>query len=68
MNPWMTLDLARLRQQELLDEAAADWLAYQARANRPKRQTSYLAVVYRRFIRCCSPVGLFIGRTAWGSR
>jgi hypothetical protein len=58
MNHLMVMELARLRQQELLDEAARDQLAKQLSANRGMDNPRYLGTAIERFARRFLPVRL----------
>lgn len=64
LSHWILMDLARLRHEELLAEAARDRVANEVSANQPQRISSPLAAVSKWFIRLGQPVGQRIRRPA----
>jgi hypothetical protein len=64
MSHLIILELARLRQQELLDVAAEERLAHQLRANAGKRNPRYVGAAFERFVRRCLPSGLIVRHSA----
>jgi len=60
----MVLELAKLRQQELIEEAARQRLANQLGSNSPAPNPRYVGAVHERLVRRCVPVNLKLRRSA----
>jgi hypothetical protein len=60
----MLIELAHLRQQELIAEAVRERLANQVSSNRTMRNPRYIGAALERFVRRCLPANLIVRRSA----